>query len=449
MKLRISNTLTRSIEEFVPINPEKITMYVCGPTVYDRPHIGNVRSAVIYDMLYRTLKSLYSNVTYVRNITDVDDKIIAAASQTNEDITELTSRITGYYHEDLKALNCLSPTIEPKATEHIQEMIEAIEELLRRGFAYVAENHVLFAVDKYKEYGLLSKRSLEEMEAGARVEVAPYKKNPGDFVLWKPSKPGEEMVSFDSPWGRGRPGWHIECCAMSTKYLGYKFDIHGGGADLMFPHHENELAQAACAYDNCSYAKYWIHNGFLTVGGEKMSKSLGNFVLARDILDSGISGITLRYFYLATHYRKPLDYNKKALYDAQKAHEKFLNILSSHEGEKGDVSEILSCLADDINTPKALGLLHSYATNGEVAKLRAGLKLLGLDETRQPQSIPQEVVALAEERKNAKQNKDWALADRLRIKIESMGYTIKDTPTGEYSLTVKMGAQVKSDQYMR
>ncbi len=431
MKIYLHNSLARQKEEFIPIDKANVRMYVCGPTVYDRPHLGNARSAVVYDVLFRLLKAVYPQVTYARNITDVDDKIINASKETGKPINEITTTMTQYYHADIAALNCLPPTVEPRATTHIQEMILMIQDLIEKKHAYEAEGHVLFSVESFKEYGKLARRSVEDMIAGARVEVAPYKKNPADFVLWKPA----DDNGFASPWGMGRPGWHIECSAMSKKHLGAEFDIHGGGADLMFPHHENEVAQSECANDH-KFARYWVHNGFLTVNGEKMSKSLGNFKTVREVLDEGVEGVVIRYVYLTTHYKKPLDYSDKAIEDAKKSIERFRLALKNSSSEKANSAEILEALADDINTPLALAKLHEYANaaiKGDVAavaELAAGAELLGLNLTTASKEIPAEVIKLAEERVAAKKAKNWALADELRNKISALGYTVKDTKDG-------------------
>ncbi|MGB1539987.1 MAG: cysteine--tRNA ligase, partial [Rickettsiales bacterium] len=300
-EIRFHNTMTRKVEAFEPIDPDHVRMYACGPTVYDRAHIGNGRAAVVYDVLARFLRHQFPKVTYARNITDVDDKINAAAKANGESISSLTKRVTGWYHEDMAAIGCVHPDVEARATQHIPEMLKMIEQLIANGHAYAEQGHVLFAVASDEAYGCLSRRNRDEMIAGARVEVAPYKKDPADFVLWKPSV--EDEPGWDSPWGYGRPGWHLECSAMSTKYLGENFDIHGGGADLMFPHHENEIAQSTCSMKGSSFARYWVHNGFLTVNGEKMSKSLGNFFTVRDLLDQGVDGEAIRWALLSTHYR--------------------------------------------------------------------------------------------------------------------------------------------------
>jgi cysteinyl-tRNA synthetase len=436
MKIHLTNSLTKQKEEFTPINASKISMYACGPTVYDRPHLGNARAAVTYDVLFRLLRAVYKNVVYARNITDVDDKIIAACKSGNISFKDLTSAMIDHYHEDVEALNCLQPTHEPKATEYIAEMIEMIEQLIFRGHAYEAKNHVLFRVGSYKDYGKLSNRSMDEMIAGARVEVAPFKENPADFVLWKPSPSGEEDFGFDSPWGKGRPGWHIECSAMTHSLLGDHFDIHGGGADLMFPHHENEIAQSTCSSDHNHFANYWVHNGFLMVNGEKMSKSLGNFKTVRELLDAGIEGCVIRYLYLTTHYRKPLDFTDKAVDDVRKAINKFRNAIGDNKHSQIK-DEFLECLADDMNTPLYISKMHHYAELAHNSKdaqeaLLGACELIGLDLKATALQIPDAVKSLAEERQKARDNKNWAESDRLRDEIQKYGYTIKDTQGGKY-----------------
>lgn len=458
MTLVLHNTLTRKKELFTPLNPENIGMYVCGPTVYDRAHLGNARAMVIFDVLYRLLNNLYPKVTYVRNITDVDDKINAAAKEKGEDISLLTARTIAAFHHDMKALNLLEPAVEPRATEHIHKMVTMIEQLVLQGHAYSAQGHVLFNVEAYPDYGQLSRRSRDEMIDGARVEVAPYKKNPGDFVLWKPA--AEDEPGWDSPWGRGRPGWHIECSAMSTSYLGVDFDIHGGGADLQFPHHENEIAQSACAFKGSSYARYWVHNGFLTVNGEKMSKSLGNFITVHDLLEKDVRGEAIRYALLATHYSKPLDWNEKGLEDAKKALDSFYNALS-HSGPHEIPNQeniflnkmpeaILEALSDDLNTPKALAVLHQLAKEVNKAQdphersrlageLQLGGWLLGLlnekpaDWLKKTDSSPEEeerILMLITERSNAKKAKNWGESDRIRDMLAAEGVILEDKPGG-------------------
>ncbi|MEQ1788973.1 MAG: cysteine--tRNA ligase, partial [Rickettsiales bacterium] len=354
MSVFLYNTLTREKEEFKPADDKNIKMYACGPTVYDRPHLGNARSVVVYDVLFRLLRNIYGaeHVTYVRNITDVDDKINAAAKAAGEPISAMTKRVEGWFHDDMAALNCLSPTHEPRATAHISDMVEIIEKLIISGNAYASQGHVLFRVASYKDYGQLSGRKLDDLIAGARVEVESYKENAGDFVLWKPADEGDDASSvFASPWGAGRPGWHIECSAMSKKYLGDDFDIHGGGADLMFPHHENEIAQSCCAAPKSSFAKYWVHNGFLTVNGEKMSKSLGNFTTVKDVLNKGVRGEVIRFALLSTKYSEPLDWNEKLLADAQKSMDGFYRALEGFESVSYD---------DALESPSIKEKLEAY-----------------------------------------------------------------------------------------
>lgn len=435
--LKLTNSLTKQKEEFVPIDKFHVKLYACGPTVYDRAHLGNARAAVVYDLLFRILDEVYTKVSYVRNITDVDDKIIAACKIGGRTASDLTAEMTKHYHEDMDALNCLRPTHEPKATEYIPQMIEMIEALIKGGHAYENAGHVLFDTHSFKEYGALSRRSLEQLVAGSRVEVAPYKKNETDFVLWKPSPQDEFEFGFDSPWGRGRPGWHIECSAMSRSLLGENFDIHGGGADLMFPHHENEIAQSVCSSDCKRFANYWVHNGFLMVEGEKMSKSLGNFFTVRQMLDKGIDGSVIRYVFLMTHYRKPIDFAQKAIDDAAYAIEKFCSLeLDQVQGEIDE--EILEALLDDINTPLALAIVHErlkeyHKTNNKklISSIKWALSTLGIKlPKREEIEIPKEVKELAERRLEAKKNKEYALADRLRDKILASGFRIEDTKDG-------------------
>lgn len=431
MKLYLTNSLTRSKDEFKPIDENNVRMYVCGPTVYDRPHLGNARSAVVYDLLYRVLKHNYRKVTYVRNITDVDDKIINAARENREEIGHLTKRVTGYYHHDMAALGCLSPDKEPRATEHIQQMIEMMEELIAQGNAYVHEGHVLFSVDSCKDYGKLSRRSVDEMIAGARVEIAPYKKNPADFVLWKPAPQNEKEYAYESPWGLGRPGWHIECSVMSKTHLGKTFDIHGGGADLMFPHHENELAQSECA-NHAPFANYWVHNGFLTVDGEKMSKSLSNFTTVHDLLNQQIDGSSIRFFYMTAHYRKPLDFNQKAITDAGATLTKFRLAVEGITPSLEQDEVFINALCDDLNTPLAIARLHELYKEDKT-KLAAACNFLGLNMEVIHDVIPAEIYSLAEQRDEAKTNRDFKTADFLRDKIQALGYTVLDVK-GSYRI---------------
>ena len=354
------DTFTNSKKKFEPIDPNNVRMYVCGPTVYDYAHVGNARPVIVFDILFRLLQKIYGseNVTYVRNITDVDDKIIHAANDQNEDIGILTEKTINYFHDDAKYIGALKPTFEPRATEHIPEMIELIEKLISKEFAYEADGNGLFSSNKFKEYGKLSGKNLDEMVAGSRVGVERYKKEESDFVLWKPSK--EDEPSWKSPWGDGRPGWHIECSAMSEKLLGENFDIHGGGQDLIFPHHENEIAQSECANNN-KFANYWIHNGFVTVEGNKMSKSDGNFVTVNELKDS-FQGEVIRLTMISTHYRQPLNWTKDNLNESKKTLDKWYTFLINfNDGELKDANndnEIMETLLDDMNTPKAISVLH-------------------------------------------------------------------------------------------
>jgi cysteinyl-tRNA synthetase len=375
VKIFLHNTISNKKELFNPIQPDVVKIYACGPTVYDRPHIGNARSIVVYDLLYRLFLKLYPKVIYVRNITDVDDKINASAKEKKITINQLTKEITELFHQDIKALNTLPPSFEPKATEHISEMIELINKLIINNHAYIANNHVLFDVNSFKDYGRLSNRKLEDLISGARIEIADYKKNPLDFVLWKPFDLDDDPSSiFDSPWGKGKPGWHIECSAMSSKYLGADFDIHGGGADLQFPHHENEIAQSCCANKGSFFANFWVHNGFVTVNGEKMSKSLKNFTTVFDLLNQGYSGLEIRLMLLSTHYRKPLDFKLKNLEDARITIEKFNKIINESLElfnqkieffcNQNDVDhQVIEYLADDLNFSKVLANLHQQIKN--------------------------------------------------------------------------------------
>jgi cysteinyl-tRNA synthetase len=479
MTLKLYNTLTRRKDPFRPLDPANVRMYVCGPTVYDFAHIGNARPVVVFDVLFRLLRHLYGadHVTYVRNITDVDDKINARAAEDFPDlplneaigrVTELTGR---QFHADVEALGCLQPTIEPRATGHIDDMKEMIERLVAKDCAYVAEDHVLFHVAASPDYGVLSRRSLDEMMAGARVEVAPYKRDPMDFVLWKPSKPGEP--AWPSPCGiatPGRPGWHIECSAMARKHLGDTFDIHGGGIDLMFPHHENELAQTRCALDVERMASVWMHNGFLQVEGRKMAKSEGNFVTIRDLLQErggyAWPGDVIRYALLMTHYRQPMDFSQHGLEQAAIALSDF-KAFSFADPTIAPSEELFDALCDDLNTPRAITELHRLlkVSRGEsvgtvarmarpgamltdsdyvpAAQLAAGLNFLGIDidayepdwAQKQAQSnlsaaLRSKADALIAARNEARKAKDWAEADRIRDELDAMGIALHDTKEG-------------------
>jgi len=447
MELKLYDTLTREKRAFAPLDPANVRMYVCGPTVYDYAHIGNARPVIVFDVLYRLLRHLYGpeHVKYVRNITDVDDKINARAAERGISIRELTEETYANFKSDVQALGCMPPTVEPRATEHIEEMKTLIERLVREGHAYVAEGHVLFNVPSMPDYGQLSKRPLDEMIAGARVEVAPYKKDAQDFVLWKPSKPGDPAwpspCSIDVP---GRPGWHIECSAMSWKHLGETFDIHGGGIDLVFPHHENEIAQSRCAFHAPVMANYWMHNGFLQVEGEKMSKSLGNFVTIHELLKDW-PGEVVRFAMLQTHYRQPINWTVAGLRDAQKVLDHWYVLTA--ECEPGYVcSDAVDALLDDLNTPKAFAALHELrAESAKGAKpaaacLKASGQLIGLLQHRaeewssfRPASMEIDEAAVArliEARAAARKAKDFKESDRIRDELTSMGVVLKDSKEG-------------------
>ncbi|WP_413204955.1 cysteine--tRNA ligase [Rhodospirillum sp. A1_3_36] len=450
--LRIHNTMTRTKEDFVPLDPTHVTLYVCGPTVYDRAHIGNARPAIVFDVLARLLRSLFPKVTYARNITDVDDKINARSRESGRSIGEITEETAAWYHEDLAALNVLLPDLEPRATAHIDDMVRMIEDLVAKGHAYEADGHVLFSVPSMETYGRLSGRSMEDMIAGARVEVAPYKRDPSDFVLWKPS--GDDTPGWESPWGRGRPGWHIECSAMSSRYLGTSFDIHGGGLDLIFPHHENEIAQSTCCNGSGSFARYWMHNGMLMVEGEKMSKSLGNFFTVQDLLAQQ-PGEALRLCMLATHYRQPLDWTSEGLEQARKTLDRYYGALgrvADLEAEERPVPEgVLAALCDDLNTPKALSELHGLLgelnraeapadkarLKGDMLSAGALLGLLGQDPEvwlrggeGEDDGLAARVEGLIQDRKDARKAKNFARADEIRENLAAEGIVLEDGPQG-------------------
>ncbi|KAF0807580.1 cysteinyl-tRNA ligase [Alcanivorax xiamenensis] len=453
--LKLHNTLTGRKDDFIPLDPNRITLYVCGPTVYNYVHIGNARPVVVFDVLYRLLRRLYPQVVYARNITDIDDKIIKAAADNGEDIGELTARFTAAFEEDMARLNALTPTVVPKATDHIADMITMVETLIAKGHAYEADGHVLFAVESMPDYGKLSGRNLEDMLAGARVEVADYKRHPGDFVLWKPS--GDDQPGWDSPWGRGRPGWHIECSAMIHKHLGDVIDIHGGGQDLIFPHHENEIAQGCCAHGT-EYVRYWMHNGYINIDGEKMSKSLGNFRLVRELLKE-YPGEVLRFALLSSHYRSPLNFSAEVLDQARQSLDGLYYALLGR-GEQVDAVDdyvlpedhpVLLALRDDLNTAEAISALHAVAARLNKAaladkpvlkaELLAGAELLGLLRT-DPVAWFQnhgsaddglandEIDALVAERTAAKKARDFARADQIRDQLKDAGIQLEDTREG-------------------
>lgn len=447
MPIILYNTLKRKKELFSPLDQEHIRLYVCGPTVYDFAHIGNARPYVIFDVLSRLLRGLYKKVTYARNITDIDDKIIAAARENGEEIYDLTHRTTEYFRQDMKALGNIPPDVEPLATAHVGEMIAMIETLVENECAYEIDGHVLFAVKSFPHYGQLSRCNQDEMMAGARIEVAPYKRNPEDFILWKPSTEG--MPGWESPWGWGRPGWHIECSAMSLKYLGKTFDIHGGGQDLIFPHHENELAQSQACFGPQTFARLWLHNGMLTVNGEKMSKSLGNFITVHQLLQK-IPGELVRFVLLSSHYRQPLDWNDQIVLQSRQSLDRLYNALRGQSvNEDVQVAEsIKSALEDDLNTPLAISALHEIATQfykasneGEKKQLASLLKASGawLGLLQQDPEVwfkgeketeQEEILSLIERRNQARADKDFAEADRVRNKLLAIGILLEDGPQG-------------------
>lgn len=455
-QLMLHDTHSKAKAPFTPGDPNRVTMYVCGPTVYSRPHIGNARPAVVFDVLFRLLKHLYGadHVVYARNVTDVDDKIIQAANETGRAIGDITAETTADYHADMHALGVLDPTIEPFATQHIDEMIAFIGFLIKNGRAYEAEGHVLFNVAAHDAYGELSHRNRDDMIAGARVEVAPYKKDPADFVLWKPST--DDVPGWESPWGRGRPGWHIECSAMIEKHLGETIDIHGGGQDLVFPHHENELAQSRCAHDGAPLARVWMHNGFLSVDNDKMSKSLGNIVTVEDLLQD-YDGEVIRFALLSAHYRKPLDWTADLLAQAKATLDRLYrfkdHLINDHNITPKEIGQavraatppqaFMDALSDDLNTPKALAALSGMVEFDSAADAR---KLLGefliaadvLGLMRQdPQSWLKgaggddaEIDTLIEARNEARANKNFAESDRIRDDLAARGITLEDGPDG-------------------
>jgi cysteinyl-tRNA synthetase len=460
--LQIYNTLTRAKEAFQPLDSKRVRLYVCGPTVYDLAHIGNARPVIVFDVLYRLLRHTCGkeHVKYVRNITDVDDKIIEAARTSGEPIDVITQRTTDAYHADMDALGALQPDVEPRATKHIAEMIALIKALIDKNHAYEAEGHVLFSVPSMAEYGLLSRHNRDELIAGARIDVAPYKRDPADFVLWKPSTP--DMPGWDSPWGRGRPGWHIECSAMADKHLGQTFDIHGGGLDLVFPHHENEIAQSRCAHGTAIMAQYWMHNGYLTVNGVKMSKSLGNFFTVRDLLAEA-PGEALRYFLLTGHYRAPLDFTKQGLVEAKAALDRLYMALrqaqsypAHPQGADEGRAMIIEKLSDDLNTSAALAELHQVASNLNVGlkmsrhaqiprerdQLVGGGGLLGLLQQEpeawfrwQPGGVAVfdevEIDRRIAARIAARRAKNFTEADRIRSELLEVGVVLEDRPGGK------------------
>ena len=425
----LHNSMTRKKERFVPIDPKDVRMYLCGPTVYDRAHLGNARNVIMFDVLFRLLRHIYGEkaVNYVRNFTDVDDKINDRARQSGRSIAEITQETSQWYLEDMGALGNLEPTHMPRATQYIAQMVSMIENLIERGHAYAAEGHVLFSVKSYEKYGALSGRSVEDMIAGARVEVAPYKRDPMDFVLWKPSE--DETPGWESPWGRGRPGWHIECSAMAKDLLGESFDIHGGGNDLLFPHHENEIAQSHCAHPEAHFARYWLHNEMLQVEGKKMSKSLGNFFTVRDLLDQGYAGEVIRFVFLSTHYGKPMDWTETKARDAENTLRKWRKLCDGVRPSQ--VSQLaLESIADDLNTAGAIAELHALASRGEADKLKATAGVLGLLQDQMGAwatsvDLSPWETKLTKAREKAMESKDFAQVDRLKSGLIAAGIDVR------------------------
>ncbi len=453
MSLYLYNTLTGQKELFKPIDENRVTMYLCGPTVYGYAHIGNARPAVVFDVLNRLLRSHYPHVVFARNITDIDDKINNISQKTGHSIKTISTKYAKAYNEDLKALGVRMPDIEPYATHHLDEMISMIKILIEQGHAYEADGHVLFDVTSYLDYGCLSKRNLEEMQAGARIEVADYKKHPGDFVLWKPSD--ESLPGWNSPWGRGRPGWHIECSAMAAKHLGQTIDIHCGGKDLIFPHHENEIAQSCCANKTRNFANYWVHNGFITMSSQKMSKSLGNIALIRDVI-AAHGGEVVRWLLLGAHYRQSVDFSEDSLAQVTKTLDRIYHTLRDNEDIEVDThatidNELLTALEDDLNTPMAfarINILAKKLANAQTnqakqqakSRLMNSAKLLGVLQTpvddwfTKDQQIDQDlrtqVERLIAERKDARDNKDWTKSDEIRDQLDTLGVILEDSTDG-------------------
>ena len=447
--IRLHNTRTRTKEDFVPIDPSNVRMYVCGPTVYDRAHLGNARPVVVFDVLYRLLRHVYGegHVTYVRNFTDVDDKINARAvamsavdgQPITDSVRDLTDETIGWFHDDMDALGALRPTREPRATEWIGAMIAMIADLIDKGHAYPAEGHVLFAVESYRDYGKLSGRTVEDMIAGARVEVAPYKRNPMDFVLWKPSTP--DLPGWDSPWGRGRPGWHIECSAMAHELLGETFDIHAGGIDLQFPHHENEIAQSMCAHPGGGFARVWLHNEMLQVEGRKMSKSLGNFFTVRDLLDQGVPGEVIRFVMLGTHYRKPMDWTAEKAREAMEELGKWYRFPDFMRSEGREPAKaVVEALADDLNTPQVIYVLRDLAKNHHYEQLACSLRFLGftgdwLFDLLPPPDLSARVGMMVADMDKFRRERNFEAADSIRARLTHAGIGIRSGPNGsEYSI---------------
>lgn len=452
MSIQLHNTLTGKKEVFQPMDENRVTMYLCGPTVYNYAHIGNARPAVVFDVLNRLLRLTYPNVVFARNITDIDDKINNYAKETGRSIKSISTEYAQAYNNDLKTLNVQMPDVEPYATHHLAEMIAMIQTLISKGHAYEAEGHVLFDVNSYQDYGHLSKRNLDDMQAGARVEVASYKKNPGDFVLWKPSD--DSLPGWNSPWGRGRPGWHIECSAMAAKHLGQTIDIHCGGKDLVFPHHENEVAQSCCANDTQNFANYWVHNGFITMSDQKMSKSLGNIALIKDVVAEN-NGEVVRWLLLSAHYRQSVDFSEASLEQAHKTLNRIYTTLRDHQhiaiiSDTPADEQLLAALKDDLNTPMAFARINALAkqlANADEAdkaaiksSLMASAQLLGIfhmsveewfaQDQALDSNLKQQVEQLIADRKQAREDKDWAKSDEIRDQLDALGVVLEDSKDG-------------------
>ena len=435
--LKLTNSLTRKKELFKPMNPKSVTMYACGPTVYDNPHVGNARTLIVFDTLFRVLNKIYEKVNYVRNITDVDDKIIEASKKNKKSINSITEKVIKIFHQNCKSLNCLKPTSEPRATGHINEMVEMTKSLIEKNFAYETDGHVYFSVSKFKNYGKLSNKNLEDLKAGSRIEVSKLKKNPMDFVLWKPST--NDDPGWESPWGRGRPGWHLECSVMSEKYLGKQFDIHGGGLDLIFPHHENEIAQSCCNNSTKEFSNYWVHNGFVTTNNEKMSKSLGNIVTISKAVKK-YSGQVVRLALLSAHYSQPLDWNDKLLESQRATINKWYNLYDESEEEVH--LDIAESLLDDLNTPGFIAKIHELYNSASAGDSKSkkifnsACKLLGLfdlnkkewDDYKRSNTDISEILILQKinERLEAKKKGDFKLADKIRNELLDQGVIIED-----------------------
>ena len=443
--IKLHNSKVRKKELFEPIDPTNVRMYLCGPTVYDRAHLGNARNVIVFDVLYRLFREIYGvhNVKYVRNFTDIDDKINQRAKDLGKEIKLITDETIAWYLEDMELLGNLLPNEMPRATNYVAQMIIMVEDLIKSGHAYEAEGHVLFSVESYKDYGALSGRSTDDMIAGARVEIAPYKANPLDFVLWKPSS--DDLPGWASPWGRGRPGWHLECSAMSHDLLGDTFDIHGGGNDLIFPHHENEIAQSKCCFPSGGFANFWLHNEMLQVDGKKMSKSLGNFFTVRDLIDKGFPGEVIRFVFLSTHYRKPMDWTELKANQADSTLRRWYDMCSNLEEDLKPSAEAIEILSDDLNTPAVIALLHKHSQSKNFAQLKADANLIGLMTPEFKDwafdfDLSKYEEALMEVRSEAMITKNFDHLDDLKNKLSKAGVEIQMSAD-----TVKLVPTLKLD----